>query len=67
MDYKGMIVEGNPAFYSPLGFIASAKFVISALGKNPIIRGMYNAMELCECGLKNILGEVDYSMYSALT
>lgn len=35
--------------------------------KNATIRGMSNAMELCEYGLKNISGEVDYSMYSALT
>lgn len=28
MGYKGMIVEGNPAVYSPLGFIISTKFGI---------------------------------------
>jgi putative acetyltransferase len=68
MGYKGMIVEGNPAFYSQLGFITSTKFRIYASEKNlPPSEECLMAMELCEDGLKNISGEVDYSMYSALT
>jgi predicted N-acetyltransferase YhbS len=34
MDYRGMIAEGNPAFYSSLGLITSTKFGIYASGKN---------------------------------
>lgn len=68
MGYKGMIVEGNPAFYSQLGFITSTKLGIYASKKNlPPSEECLMAMELCEDGLKNISGEVDYSMYSALT
>lgn len=68
MGYKGMIVEGNPAFYSKLGFITSTKFAIYASEKNlPPSEECLMAMELCDDGLKNISGEVDYSMYNALT
>jgi len=69
MGYKGMIVEGNSAFYSQLGFITSTKFRIYASKKKnfPPSEECLMSMELCEDGLKNISGEVAYSMYSALT
>ena len=68
MGYKGMIVEGNPAFYNKLGFIASTKFGIYSSEKNlPPSEECLMAMELNEDGLKNISGEVDYSIYNSLT
>ena len=67
MGYKGMIVEGNPAFYNKLGFINSTKFKIYASEKNlPPSEEYLMAMELYEGGLKDISGEVDYSIYSSL-
>lgn len=68
MGYKGIIVEGNPKFYMQLGFVTSTKFGIYASEKNlPPSEECLMAMELCENGLKNISGEVDYSIYNSLT
>lgn len=68
MGYKGIIVEGNPAFYGQLGFITSTKFNIYASKKNlPPSEECLMAMELCEDGLRNISGEVDFSIYNSLT
>lgn len=68
MGYKGMIVEGNPSFYRKLGFITSTNFSIYASERNlPPSEECLMAMELCEHGLKNISGQVDYCMYSSLT
>jgi predicted N-acetyltransferase YhbS len=68
MGYKGIIVEGDPAFYNQLGFVTSTKFGIKASEKNiPPSEDCLMAMELYEDGLKNISGEVDFSIYNSLT
>ena len=68
MGFKGMIVEGDYRYYQQIGFRTSTEFGIYASKKNlpPAIEYLM-AMELCEDGLKNISGEVDYSIYHSLT
>ena len=67
MGYKGIIVEGDPRYYQRFGFRTSTAFGIYASEKNlpPSVENLM-AMELCEHGLENISGEVDYSIYDAL-
>lgn len=68
MGYKGVIVEGNPKFYGHLGFRTSTEFGIYASEKNlPPKEEYLMAMPLCENGLEQIKGEVDYSIYKTLT
>ncbi len=67
MGFKGIIVEGDPRYYQRFGFRTSTEFGIYASEKNlpPSVENLM-AMELCENGLENITGEVDYSVYDAL-
>ncbi|WP_433747725.1 GNAT family N-acetyltransferase [Falsibacillus pallidus] len=68
MGYKGVIVEGDYSYYPRFGFKTSTEFGIYASEKNlPPSEENLMAMELCEDGLKNISGEVDYSIYQSLT
>ncbi|MEM1505190.1 N-acetyltransferase [Domibacillus sp. 8LH] len=68
MGYKGIIVEGDYQYYQRFGFKTSTKFGIYASKKNlPLSIDYLMAMELCENGMENISGEVDYSIYNALT
>ncbi|KON89966.1 GNAT family acetyltransferase [Sporosarcina globispora] len=67
MGYKGIIVEGDNRYYQRFGFRTSTEFGIYASKKNlPPSEENMMAMELCENGLSNISGEVDYSIYNAL-
>ncbi len=66
--YKGIIVEGDYRYYRRFGFKASTEFGIYASKKNlPPSEENLMAMELCKDGLKNISGEVDYTIYQSLT
>ncbi|WP_462411518.1 hypothetical protein [Neobacillus sp. Marseille-QA0830] len=66
--YNGMIVEGDFRYYRRIGFKTSTEFGIYACKKNlPPSKENLMAMELCEDGLKNISGEVDYTIYHSLT
>ncbi|WP_144526968.1 N-acetyltransferase [Peribacillus simplex] len=68
MGFKGIIVEGDDRYYQRCGFRTSTEFGIYASKKNlpPSVENLM-AMELCENGMENISGEVDYSIYNALT
>jgi len=67
MDYKAIIVEGDYRYYRRFGFRTSTEFNIHASSKNPPpYKENLMVMELCEKGIKNISGEVDYSIYNAL-
>ncbi|MDD9783137.1 N-acetyltransferase [Priestia megaterium] len=67
MGYKGIIVEGDYWYYRRFGFRTSTEFGIYASRKNPPpSKENLMVMALCETGLKNISGEVDYSIYNAL-
>lgn len=68
MGFKGIIVEGDDRYYQRFGFRTSTEFGIYASKKNlpPSVKNLM-AMELCENGMENISGEVDYSIYNALT
>ncbi|GIN37190.1 hypothetical protein J19TS1_01390 [Heyndrickxia oleronia] len=68
MGYKGIIVEGDIRYYRRFGFRTSTDFGIYAANKNlpPSVDNLM-ALELSEDSLKNITGEVDYSMYTSLT
>jgi predicted N-acetyltransferase YhbS len=68
MGYKGIIVEGDYRYYRRFGFRTSTDFGIYAANKNlpPSVDNLM-ALELSEDSLKNITGEVDYSMYTSLT
>jgi predicted N-acetyltransferase YhbS len=68
MGFKGMIVEGDPRYYQRFGFKTSTEFGIYASKKNvpPSVENLM-CMELCENGMETISGEVDYSIYKALT
>ncbi|PFG05340.1 N-acetyltransferase [Bacillus sp. es.034] len=67
MGFKGIIVEGDPRYYQRFGFRTSTEFGIFASEKNlPPSDENLMAMELCENGMGNISGEVDYSIYRAL-
>ena len=67
MGFKGIIVEGDPRYYQRFGFRTSTEFGIYASEKNlPPSEENLMAMELCENGLEDISGEVDYSIYHAL-
>ncbi|MED2974868.1 N-acetyltransferase [Fictibacillus sp. B-59209] len=64
LGYKGIVVEGDFRYYRRFGFRTSSEFGINASKKNlPPSEKYLMVMELCENGLKNISGEVDYSMY----
>ncbi|KYG29717.1 GNAT family N-acetyltransferase [Priestia endophytica] len=67
MGYKGIIVEGDYQYYQHFGFRTSTEFSIYASMKNlpPSVENLM-AMELCENGMANISGEVDYSIYNSL-
>ncbi|MCR8848447.1 N-acetyltransferase [Rossellomorea sp. SC111] len=67
MGFKGIIVEGDPRYYQRFGFRTSTVFGIYASEKNlpPSVENLM-AMELCQNGLGNISGEVDYSIYHSL-
>jgi putative acetyltransferase len=66
--YKGIIVEGDYRYYRPFGFRTSTDFGIYASKRTlPPADEYLMAMELCANGLVAIIGEVDYSMYKALT
>lgn len=68
MDYKGIIVEGDYRYYRRFGFRTSTEFNIHASSKNPPpYKENLMLMVLCERGMKSISGEVDYSIYNALT
>ena len=68
MGYKGIVVEGDFRYYRRFGFKTSTEFGIYASMKNlPPSEEYLMAMELCENGLENISGEVDYSIYDSLT
>ncbi|MDR7071685.1 GNAT family N-acetyltransferase [Fictibacillus barbaricus] len=63
--FKGIVVEGDFRYYRRFGFRTSTEFGIHASQKNlPPSEDYLMALELCENGLKNISGEVDYSMYN---
>jgi predicted N-acetyltransferase YhbS len=67
MGFKGIIVEGDPRYYHRFGFRTSTEFEIYASEKNlPPSDENVMVLELCEDGLRNISGEVDYSIYRAL-
>lgn len=68
MGFKGIIVEGDDRYYQRFGFRTSTELGIYASKKNlpPSVKNLM-AMELCENGMENISGEVDYSIYNALT
>lgn len=67
LGFKGIVVEGDFRYYQRFGFRTSTKFGIYASKKNlPPSEEYLMVMELCENGLKNISGEVDYSMYDEL-
>ena len=64
MGYKGIQVEGNPAFYNKLGFETSSKYNIYPTSGWPLERPecmMY--MENYPGSLKGISGYVIYDMY----
>ena len=68
MGYKGVIVEGDFRYYRLFGFRTSTVFGIYASKKNlPPAEEYLMALELCDQGLAEISGEVDYSMYKVLT
>lgn len=68
MGYKGIVVEGDYRYYRRFGFTTSTDLGIYASKKNlPPSDEYLMAMELCENGMENISGEVDYSIYNALT
>jgi putative acetyltransferase len=68
MGYKGIIVEGDFRYYQRFGFKTSTEYGIYASNKNlPPAKEYLMAMELCENGLSNISGEVDYTIYHSLT
>ncbi|PFA69210.1 GNAT family N-acetyltransferase [Bacillus sp. AFS015802] len=68
MGFKGVIVEGDHRYYQRFGFRTSTEFGIHASKKNlPPSPENLMALELCEDGLEHISGEVDYSIYQALT
>lgn len=67
LGFKGIIVEGDWRYYRRFGFKTSTEFNIFASEKNlPPSKENLMAMELCNDGLANITGEVDYSIYSSL-
>lgn len=67
MGYKGIIVEGDYRYYHRFGFRTSTDFGIYASKKNlPPSEEYLMALELSENAMKNISGEVDYSIYNAL-
>lgn len=68
MGFKGIIVEGDPNYYHQFGFKASTDFGIYASSKNvPPSHENVMALELSNDSLKEMTGEVDYSIYDALS
>ena len=68
MGFKGVIVEGDPNYYHRFGFKTSTEFGIYASSKNlPPSPDNLMALELSKSSLKDISGEVDYSIYKALS
>jgi predicted N-acetyltransferase YhbS len=65
LGYVGIIVEGNPKFYSHFGFKKSSPYNIIAGEGIPAESLM--AMELYKGGLLGVEGEVSYSMYDSLS
>lgn len=68
MGFKGILVEGNPAFYHTVGFSISTDFDIHpGESVNLPAPECLMAMELYDGALEGISGYVDYSMYQSLT
>ena len=67
MDYKAVLVEGNPKNYNPRGFVTSADHGIVA-GPNIHLPHVSCLMvrELAPGALEEMHGAVDYSYYKAL-
>lgn len=66
--FKGILVEGNPAFYHTVGFSTSSDFEIyPSESVHLLAPECLMAMELYENSLADINGYVDYSMYDCLT
>lgn len=68
MGFKGILVEGNPAFYHTVGFRISTDFGIYP-GESVHLPSpeCLMAMELYDGALADIGGYVDYSMYQSIT
>lgn len=68
MEFKGILVEGNPAFYHTVGFRISTDFGIypSESVHLPAPECLM-AMELYENALADVSGCVNYGMYDSLT
>ena len=68
MGFKGIIVEGDPNYYHRFGFKISTEFGIYPSSKNlPPSPENLMALELSKGSLKDISGEVNYSIYKALS
>ncbi len=68
MGYQTVLVEGDPANYSPRGFVTSADYGILP-GPNVQLPSM-DCLMICELvpgALEHIKGTVDYSYYDALS
>lgn len=67
LNFKGIIVLGDPNFYHKFGFKTSSKYNIYASEKNlPPSEDYLMALELSKNSLSDISGEVDYSIYKSL-
>ena len=68
MGFRAVLVEGNPKNYNPRGFVTSADHGIVA-GPNIHLPHVSCLMvrELVPGALEHIRGQVDYSMYEALS
>ncbi len=67
MGFKGIVVEGNPAFYHTVGFSISTGFdIYPAESLELPAPECLMAMELYDGALDNISGYVDYGMYESL-
>ena len=67
LGFKGVIVEGNPAFYHTIGFKISTTYGIYP-SKNCHLPSpeCLMALELYKGALSDIKGEVDYNFYKSL-
>lgn len=67
LNYKGVLVEGNPRNYNPRGFKTSLNYGISAKDSVglPVVECLM-ALELVEGGLADVKGAIDYNEYEAL-
>lgn len=68
MGYRAVIVEGNPANYRARGFVTSADHnIVAAPSVGLPAPECLMVKELVPGTLEHIRGQVDYSMYKALT